>query len=259
MNRIDTLFQTRQKDILSVYFTAGHPTLDSTTEIIRLLAESGVDMIEIGMPFSDPMADGPVIQSSSSTALKNGMTLKLLFHQLKDIRKEVNIPLLLMGYLNPVMQYGMEKFCSQAAATGIDGIILPDLPLTVYEEEYRSVFKHYGLHNIFLITPQTSNDRIRKIDATGSGFLYLVSSSSTTGVRNKFLPEQMVYFERLRVMKLKNPSIVGFGISHHESFVSVCKIANGAIIGSAFVKMLSGSQDLKRDIRSFVTEIRNGK
>ena len=259
MNRINALFQNKQKNILSVYFTAGHPSINSTTEIIRTLANSGVDMIEIGMPFSDPMADGPIIQNSSNTALKNGMSLKILFQQLNDIRQDVKIPVLLMGYLNPVLQYGMEKFCSDAASIGIDGIILPDLPLEVYQKEYQSVFTGYGLHNIFLVTPQTKEERIRKIDALGNGFIYMVSSSSTTGIKGIFGPDQVDYFERMQDMKLKNPMLIGFGISNNESFNTVCKYAHGAIIGSAFVKMISESEDIRGNIISFVKEIKEGK
>ena len=189
-------------------------------------------------------------------ALKNGMSLKLLFSQLKDIRKEVDIPLLLMGYLNPVLQYGMEKFCQDCAATGIDGIILPDLPLQVYQQDYQTIFEQHGLHNILLVSPQTGSDRIKTIDDASRGFVYLVSSSSTTGVKGNFSPQQISYFERVRDMKLKNPSLVGFGISNQESFTTVCKYAQGAIIGSAFVKMLSESKDIAGDIGRFVSSIR---
>jgi tryptophan synthase alpha chain len=239
-----------------VYFTAGHPYVDSAPVIIKALADAGADMIEIGMPFSDPIADGPVIQNSSSIALKNGMSLKLLFEQLKDIRKEVDIPLLFMGYLNPVMQYGMENFCRDCAACGIDGIILPDLPLDVYQEEYQEVFNKYSLQNIFLISPQTSAERIRIIDDASNGFVYMVSSSSTTGMKTGFSPEQVAYFERIREMNLKNPTLVGFGISNRDGFATVCKYAGGAIIGSAFVRMLAESIDLEPDISKFVKEIR---
>jgi tryptophan synthase alpha chain len=256
MNRINRLFKDKPGNILSIYFTAGHPSVDSAPMIIKALAGAGADMIEIGMPFSDPMADGPVIQSSSTKALQNGMSLKLLFHQLKNIRKEVDIPLLLMGYLNPVLQYGMEKFCRDCAALGIDGIILPDLPLQVFQEEYEAVFEQSKLHNIFLISPQTSTERIQKLDAASLGFVYMVSSSSTTGIKGGFIAEQIAYFQRIRDLKLKNPSLVGFGISNHESFSTVCKYAQGAIIGSAFVKMLSEARDLEADIRRFVERIR---
>jgi tryptophan synthase alpha chain len=256
MNRINRLFQDKPGNILSVYFTAGYPVLDSTVPVIKALAKAGVDMIEIGIPFSDPMADGPVIQKSSTVALKNGMSLRLLFSQLKDIRKETDIPLLLMGYLNPVFQFGMERFCQDCAATGIDGIILPDLPLQVYQHDYQTIFEQHGLHNIFLISPQTGSDRIKAIDDASRGFVYLVSSSSTTGVKEKFSPQQITYFERVRDMKLKNPSLVGFGISNHEGFTTVCKYAQGAILGSAFVDMLTESKDTDGDIGRFVSAIR---
>lgn len=256
MNRINKLFQHKPSDILSIYFTAGHPALDSAPAIIKALANAGTDMIEIGMPFSDPMADGPVIQSSSTRALKNGMSLKLLFSQLQDIRKEVSIPLLLMGYLNPVLQYGMERFCRDCAKTGIDGIILPDLPLDVYQEEYQEMFEKHELRNIFLISPQTSDNRIRKIDSVSKAFVYMVSSSSTTGIRGGFSKEQTAYFERIRNMKLNNPELIGFGISNHSSFAAVCNYAQGAIIGSAFVKLLEEKGFSEATVMDFIREIR---
>jgi len=256
MNRINRLFTSGSGKILSVYFTAGYPGRDSTAEIIQSLAGAGADMIEIGIPFSDPMADGPVIQQSSDRALKNGMSLRLLFTQLRDIRKEVDIPLLLMGYLNPVLQFGMENFCRQCADSGIDGVIIPDLPLEVYQEEFHKQFENSGLHNIFLISPQTNAIRIKKIDAASHGFIYMVSASSTTGVKGIFSQEQISYFERIDFMKLSNPTLIGFGISDHESFAAACRYAKGAIIGSAFVKMLSQSKDLKEDIRKFISGIR---
>lgn len=255
MNRINRLFQTKKDHILSVYFTAGHPSADSTIEIIKSLEEAGVDMIEIGIPFSDPMADGPVIQASSSSALKNGMNLRMLFDQLKDIRKEVKVPLLLMGYLNPVLQFGVGKFCAKCLDTGIDGVILPDLPLDVFTNEYASFFEQSNLINIFLITPQTSEERIKMIDRESKGFIYMVSSSSTTGMRRSFSEEQIKYFSRIRSMNLINPLMVGFGISDRESFETVCQYAQGAIIGSAFVKMLAGSGDIRKGIHRFTAEI----
>jgi tryptophan synthase alpha chain len=256
MNRINQIFEYKTGNILSVYFTAGYPAVDDTTGIIKSLAHAGADMIEIGIPFSDPMADGPVIQQSSDRALKNGMSLKLLFTQLKDIRKAVNVPLLLMGYLNPVMQYGMERFCHDCAETGIDGIILPDLPLEVYREDYQSVFEKHNLHNIFLISPQTSSERVHKIDDVSRGFIYMVSSSSTTGVKGGFTPEQTTYFERIRNMKLASPALIGFGISNHESFATACKFAQGTIIGSAFVKILGEKGYTETAIKEFVSGIR---
>lgn len=257
MNRINSLFQQKQKDVLSVYFTAGHPALNETVAIIEALAANGVDMIEIGMPFSDPLADGPTIQQSSQKALKNGMTISLLFEQLKDIRKTVNVPMLLMGYLNPVMQFGFEKFCQQAAAIGIDGIILPDMPRIDYEKEYKKIMDTYDLKNIFLITPQTSEERIRKIDMLSDGFIYMVSSASTTGATTGFGEEQTQYFKRLQEMKLSNKTIIGFGISNNNTFTEACNYANGAIIGSAFVKALEQEGSVEERVQKFVSGIRN--
>jgi tryptophan synthase alpha chain len=255
MDRINTLFLNKPGHILSVYFTAGHPVIDSAPLIVKALSDAGADMIEIGMPFSDPMADGQVIQESSSKALKNGMSLKLLLKQLADIRRDVHIPLLLMGYLNPVLQYGMEKFCNDCAVTGIDGLILPDLPMDVYLEEYKTTFDKNGLINIFLVTPQTSEERIRQIDNASHGFIYMVSSSSTTGIKKSFSMVQTEYFLRMQALKLNHPRLIGFGISNHESFENVCRYASGAIIGSAFVKMLSESNDIGKDIKMFVKDI----
>ena len=255
MNRIDTLFKEKKEKILSIYFTAGHPGLDSTVSIIKALARSNVDMIEIGIPFSDPVADGPVIQKSSHAALENGMSLKLLFEQLKDIRKEVTIPLLLMGYLNPVIQYGIEKFAEKCSQIGIDGTILPDLPLDIYQEEFKSVFDNQGLYNVFLATPQTSNIRYRTLDRESSGFLYMVSASATTGARNGFDDYQQKYFERIKNLDLKLPRLIGFGISSRETFLHACKYARGAIIGSAFVKALKKDGDLDVIISEFVQSI----
>ncbi|MDP4210150.1 MAG: tryptophan synthase subunit alpha [Bacteroidota bacterium] len=255
MNRIDTLFQQKKNNVLSVYFTAGHPELNSTASILGELEASGVEMVEIGMPFSDPLADGPVIQDSSSKALKNGMTLKLLFDQLKDIRKDVKIPLLLMGYINPVLQYGVENFCKKCRETGIDGVILPDLPMDIYEESFRKCFEDNGVHFIFLITPQTSDERIRMIDSISGGFIYMVSSAATTGAKSTIAEKQIEYFNRVKALNLKNPLVIGFGISNHETFASACRYANGAIIGSAFVKMLDKATDMKSDIRKFVKEV----
>lgn len=256
MNRIDKLFKEKQSNILSVYFTAGYPLLDSTAGIIRALATAGTDMVEIGMPFSDPMADGPVIQRSNEKALQNGMTLNLLFKQLHNIRNEVGIPLLLMGYLNPVIQFGVENFCRQCAQTGIDGVILPDLPPVVYNEEFLPVFEKYNLFNILLISPQSDDDRIRAIDKISRGFIYMVSSSSVTGVKGDFSDFQLSYFKRVRDMKLNNPGLIGFGISDHKTFISTCKYARGGIIGSAFVKILGREGKLSDNIGQFVKEIR---
>ncbi len=228
-----------EKKLLSIYFSAGFPNLNDTVSIIQDLEKQGVDMIEIGLPFSDPLADGPTIQKSSTIALKNGMGTELLFDQLKDIRKTVSIPLIIMGYFNPVLQYGVENFCKKCRETGIDGLILPDLPLDVYLEEYEAIFRKYNLINIFLITPQTSELRISQIDEASDGFIYMVSSASTTGAKNGLGEEQEAYFERIARMNLKNPQIVGFGISNARTFDQATKTAKGAIIGSAFIKMLS--------------------
>lgn len=255
MNRINQLFGVKNKNILSVYFTAGFPNLNDTVEIIQQLEKNGVDLIEIGIPFSDPTADGPTIQRSSEQALKNGMTLKLLFEQLKDIRKTVKIPLVLMGYFNPVYQFGVERFCEKCAEIGIDGTILPDLPLDEFQNEYRETFKLKNLHNILLITPQTSEKRVRQIDAASSGFIYMVSSSSTTGAGKKVEDFQQGYFERIQQMKLKNPKLIGFGISDRATFENACKYASGAIIGSAFVDAVKGAQDLPKAIATFVENI----
>ena len=255
MNRINKLFQQKPGNILSIYFTAGYPKLDTTAGIIKTLARAGADMIEIGIPFSDPMADGPVIQKSSDRALKNGMKLSLLFEQLQEIRKEVNLPLLMMGYLNPVMQYGIENFCRKCRETGIDGAILPDLPLDMYLEEYKPVFERYGLHMVFLISPQTAEKRIRLIDKVSNGFIYMVSASSTTGAKKGFSPAQIDYFERIHEMKLRNPRLIGFGISSHDTFSVACRYAQGAIIGSAFVKALEGAGDLEERIKKFCQRI----
>ena len=227
------------KKLLSIYFSAGYPNLNDTVTIIQDLEKNGVDMIEIGLPFSDPLADGPTIQKSSTIALKNGMGTDLLFNQLKEIRKTVSIPLIIMGYFNPVFQYGVENFCKKCQEIGIDGLILPDLPLDVYKEEYDTIFKKYNLINIFLITPQTSDARIRQIDDASDGFIYMVSSASTTGAKQGLGEEQEAYFERIAGMNLKNPQIVGFGISNARTFEQATRTAKGAIIGSAFIKILS--------------------
>ncbi|MEL7588395.1 MAG: tryptophan synthase subunit alpha [Prolixibacteraceae bacterium] len=255
-NRINQLFVDKKKNILSVYFTAGYPGPDDTVTIIRELEKNGVSLIEIGMPFSDPVADGPVIQQSSHTALTNGMSIKRLFEQLQHIREQVKIPLILMGYLNPVLQFGLENFCQKCAETGIDGLILPDLPLDVYREEFRETFEKYGLHNILLITPQTTEKRLHEIDDASTGFIYMVSSSATTGVKNKVSDFLQDYFDRIRQMQLKNPRLIGFGISNRETFENACQYAHGAIIGSAFVKALEAEGKLEDKIAGFVKSIR---
>ncbi|RIV36483.1 tryptophan synthase subunit alpha [Flagellimonas lutimaris] len=253
MNRIKQKLQ-EDKKILSIYFSAGYPNLNDTVQIIQDLEKSGVDLIEIGLPFSDPLADGPTIQASSTAALKNGMNTALLFEQLKAIRKTVSIPLILMGYFNPVLQYGVEEFCAKCEEIGIDGLILPDLPLDVYKEEYETIFKKHGLINVFLITPQTSDERIKAIDNASEGFIYMVSSASTTGAKQGFGAEQSDYFERIANMQLKNPQIVGFGISNAETFGQATQKAKGAIIGSAFIKHLT--ENGVDGISDFVKQIR---
>ncbi|MCB0468056.1 MAG: tryptophan synthase subunit alpha [Aequorivita sp.] len=252
MNRIQNKLLENKK-LLSIYFTAGYPKLEDTVEILQQLENSGVDMVEIGMPFSDPLADGPTIQKSSQAALKNGMTTDLLFRQLKGIRKKVSIPLIIMGYFNPILQFGVENFCKKCAEVGIDGLILPDLPLAEYEEHYAGIFKKYNLINIFLITPQTSEERIRKIDTASEGFIYMVSSASVTGSSSGFGDEQESYFKRIETLQLKNPQIVGFGMNNSKIFQQATKYAKGAIIGSAFIKVLS--DEGKAGISSFIKSI----
>lgn len=256
-NRINRLFEAKKKNILSIYFTAGFPSLNDTAGIIRELEKNGTDLIEIGIPFSDPAADGPTIQKSNQQALKNGMSLKILFEQLSDIRKSVKIPLILMGYFNPVMQFGVEKFCEKCKETGIDGVILPDLPPEEFEENFREVFEKNNLYNVLLITPQTDEARIRKIDSISGGFIYMVSTASTTGDGKKVEDFHRDYFERVQQMNLKNPHLTGFGISDRATFENACTYANGAIIGSAFVKALQNGSDLKTSISEFIKSIRS--
>ncbi|WP_092737160.1 tryptophan synthase subunit alpha [Hymenobacter psychrophilus] len=256
MNRIQQAFQ-QDKKLLNIYFTAGYPRLDDTVPILRALAEAGADLIEIGMPFSDPLADGPVIQASSTVALHNGMNMRVLFGQLTDIRATVpDTPILLMGYLNPVMQFGVENFCREAAAAGVDGVILPDLPLDDYVAEYQDIFRRHNLRPVFLITPQTAPERIRRIDELTESFLYLVSGPGTTGsgaVQAEGV--QDAYFQRIEAMKLRNPRLVGFGISDKKSFDNACQYAEGAIIGSALIRTLEGAEDAPAAAASFVSSV----
>jgi len=254
MNRLDQLFATKQTEVLNIYCTAGYPQLNSTIEVIQALQNHGADIIELGMPYSDPLADGEVIQASSTIALHNGMTIEKLFEQLKDARETIQLPIVLMGYMNPVLQFGIEKFCAAAKAVGIDGIILPDLPIYEYETMYRSLFEKNGLKFIFLVTPETSEDRIKKIDSLCSGFLYAVSSSSTTG-KNKAIEGQAGYFKKLHAMQLKNPVLVGFGIKDKATFAAACRYTNGAIIGTAYIKALENTTGIDQTTKEFINSI----
>jgi len=256
MNRIDHLFKEKTGKILSIYFTAGYPAPDSTVPIIRALSDYGADMIEIGIPFSDPVADGPVIQNSNAIALKNGMTVRILLSQLENIRKVTEIPLLIMSYLNPLLQYGLENFCTEIFRIGIDGTIIPDLPIEEYKKDYKPVFTHYDLKNIFLITPQTSTERIRFIDREDQGFLYVVSSRATTGIKKSFSEEQIEYFKYIRNLNLKNKLMAGFGVSNNETFEQACRFTNGAIAGSAFIKTLNEGKDIRQTTYSFIRSLR---
>ena len=238
MNRINQLFSKNPQKLLSLYFCAGAPVLGNTAEIIKTLEKKGVGMIEIGIPFSDPMADGPIIQSATTKALKNGMSLKKLFAQLENIRESVNIPLVMMGYLNPIIQYGFENFCKKCQAIGIDGVIIPDLPFDDYQNEFKPIAEKYDLRIIMLITPETSEERIRLIDENTNGFIYMVSSAATTGAQKSFDEQKQRYFNKVHAMHLKNPTMIGFGISNKQTFESACANANGAIIGSKFVQLL---------------------
>lgn len=254
MSRIATIFEKKDQNVLNVYCTAGYPELDSTLTVMKALQQNGADIIELGMPYSDPLADGPVIQQSNMVALANGICIEKLFEQLKDLRKEITVPVILMGYMNPVLQYGFEKFCAAASAVGIDGLILPDLPQYEFETEYGAIIKKYNLDFIFLVTPETSEERIRKIDTLSSGFIYAVSSSSTTG-NNKAIEDQTGYFIKLQSMNLKNPILVGFGIKDKQTFQAACQHSNGAIIGSAFIKALEKSTDVTTTIKEFLKSV----
>lgn len=255
MSRLKKIFEAKGKNVLNIYSTAGYPRLHATLEVMTALQENGADIIELGMPYSDPLADGPVIQHSSSLAISNGMTIAILFEQLRDFRKNIHVPVLLMGYMNPVLQYGFERFCADAAAVGVDGLILPDLPMYEFETEYGAIIKNYGLDFIFLVTPETTDERIKKLDSLSSGFLYAVSSSSTTG-SDKASGSIESYLERLKGLQLKNPLLVGFGIKDKASFDAVCQLADGGIIGSAYIKVLENSTDVNASTKSFLSSIR---
>jgi tryptophan synthase alpha chain len=251
MNRLESLFQRKTKNVLNVYCTAGYPLHDSTVDVMVALEAGGADIIELGMPYSDPLADGPVIQASSSVALANGMTISKLFDQLRGFRQQVHIPVILMGYMNPVLQFGFEKFCQQASALALDGLIIPDLPIYEFESEYGAMVQRYGMDFIFLITPETSEERIRKIDQLSTGFIYAVSSSSTTG-SDKNMGDVEAYLMRLKKMKLKNPVLVGFGIKDRQTFEAACQHSNGAIIGSAYISALQKTGEVKETTSSFL-------
>jgi tryptophan synthase alpha chain len=256
MNRIHKLFKNKESGILSIYYTAGFPTLNDTVAIAEALEAGGADIIEIGIPFSDPVADGPTIQASNKVALDNGMTVKLLLEQVKELRKRVSLPVILMGYLNPVIQYGIERFIKDAAHAGVDGLILPDMPMDVYQHEYKDLFESAKLTNTFLISPTTSEERIRKIDALTSGFIYAVSASSTTGAKGDFSNEQINYFQKLRDLKLKNPYLIGFGISNEKTYQTASSYSSGAIVGSAFINLLRESKNQREDVINFVSCIK---
>ncbi len=257
MNRINQLFSEQKKNILSIYFCAGYPTQEGTVETIKALEKNGVRMIEIGIPFSDPMADGPVIQEAATQALRNGMKLNLLFEQLKDIRREVNIPLILMGYLNPIMRYGFENFCRSCQVCGIDGMIIPDLPFKDYIETYKEIADRYNLKIIMLITPETSEERIRFIDEHTDGFIYMVSSAAITGTQNNFNEQKQAYFRRIEEMNLRNPRMIGFGISNKQTYDAACAHAAGAIVGSKFVTLLKEERKAENAIIKLLDALRS--
>ncbi|MFK8104623.1 MAG: tryptophan synthase subunit alpha [Saprospiraceae bacterium] len=256
MDRLSRLFQEKQQDILNIYFTAGYPNLQDTETIIHSLEKSGVDLIEIGMPYSDPMADGPTIQESGDAALLNGMTLEILFDQITAVRKKSDVPLIMMGYFNQMMQYGELRFLKKCKEVGVDGLILPDLPLEVYETEYKALFEEMGLHIIFLITPQTPDARIHKIDSFSSPFIYMVSNAAITGAKVGISDTQISYFERIQKMGLQNPRLIGFGISNYETYRTACDYSSGAIIGSAFIKALKDAENLEERIEDFVNSVK---
>jgi tryptophan synthase alpha chain len=254
MSRLSNLFDSKKNIVLNIYCTAGYPHLNSTIEIMQALQQHGADIIELGMPYSDPLADGEVIQKSSGIALANGMTIEILFKQLKNLRQEISLPVILMGYMNPVLQYGFEKFCSEAAQVGIDGLILPDLPMYEFETIYSPILKQYNLDFIFLVTPETPEERVKKLDSLSSGFLYAVSSSSTTG-SNDSAGNIDAYLQRLQSYHLKNPVLVGFGIKNKATFTAACSYSNGAIIGSAYIKALENTTDIPETTANFLKQI----
>ncbi|MCE5332470.1 MAG: tryptophan synthase subunit alpha [Bacteroidales bacterium] len=254
MNRINKLFQQKPENIFSVYFTAGFPKLEDTLPTLKCLQANGVDLVEIGVPFSDPMADGVVIQNSSQVALQNGMSIRKLFEQLTAVRAEIHIPLIMMGYLNPVMQFGFEAFCKECSRVGVDGMIIPDLPMADFLAEYKDIAVKYGLEFIFLITPETSESRIREIDSHTNGFIYMVSSAAVTGTQNSF-DNRVEYFNRINVMNLKNPRLIGFGISNKSTRDMANRYSSGAIIGSAFIKALQETNDVEKGVRRLLEKL----
>ncbi len=255
MNRIHQLFENKKERVLSIYFTAGFPNLEDTLAVMESIQDGGADIIEIGVPYSDPIADGPTIQDSNLVALENGITLKKIFDQLQGFREKVRIPVVMMGYLNPIIQFGIEEFCEKCQEVGVDGLILPDLPMSQYLEEYKEIFERYGLVNTFLISPQTSEGRIREIDDNSDGFIYVVSSHSITGAKSGISEEQIDYFERVQRMNLKNPRLIGFGISNAETFTTASNYSNGAIIGSAFIKKVKAATNLKEEVVEYIQSV----
>ena len=256
MNKLLKTFQDKSKKVLSIYFSAGYPELEDTHRIMIALQEGGADLIEVGIPFSDPVADGPTIQGSNKIALDNGITLKKIMVQINEIKEKIQIPVILMGYLNPIYQYGIKKFCEDCQKAGVSGLIIPDLPVNEYQNEYKLVFEKHQLANIFLITPQTSEERIREIDGISNSFIYMVSSASTTGAKKGVTEDQIDYFIRVQNMELKSPLLIGFGISDHQSFTQATTYANGAIIGSAFINVLKNSNNLEEDIVAYVRSVK---
>ncbi|QCK17101.1 tryptophan synthase subunit alpha [Mangrovivirga cuniculi] len=257
-NRINKLFDNKSENVLTVYFTAGYPELEDTLDILVELEKSGADMVEIGIPYSDPVADGPTIQESNGVALNNGISMEKIFSQLKDMRQKVDIPVVLMGYFNPVLQYGLQDFCKKCKECGVDGVIIPDLPILEYVEQYKDLFDSYDLHNMYLITPQTSEERIRMIDENTSGFIYMVSNSSITGAKKEISEEQLEYFNRIKSMNLSNPRLIGFGISDNKTYRTASEYSSGAIIGSAFIKALKGSEknSIADRVHSFINMVK---
>ncbi len=253
-NKLTALLDSTKQNLLNIYVTAGYPELKDTAKIIREAQKAGVDLMEIGIPFSDPLADGPVIQASSQKALDNGMTLELLFKQLGEVKNEVRIPLLLMGYYNSILQFGLQAFCQKCSESGVSGLIIPDLPLDIYLQEFKPLIEEFGLHNILLITPQTAEERIREIDRNSKAFIYAVSSASTTGSKSG-IADSSPFLKKIQEMKLKNPVLTGFNINNRKSYLQACKFTRGAIIGSAFIKAISNEGKLEENINAYIKSI----